>query len=105
MANDFLDTITELLLAERLGEELQKDKQYKAAIAEEERLYEQLNSSLNEKQQNMLKDYFDASNTTSSQVESFVYKQGMKDLLSLFKSLADDGECKFIKASEKYAVK
>lgn len=104
MTNDFLDTITELLLTERLGEELQKSKQYKAAIAEEKRLYELLNNSLNEEQQNMLKDYFDSANTTSSLVESFVYKQGMRDLLSLLKSLSVDGECKFIKASEEHGA-
>ncbi len=104
MTNDFLDMITELLLAERLGEELQKDKQYKAAISEEERIYELLNNTLNEEQQTMLKSYFDAANTTSSLIESFVYKQGMKDLLSLFRSLSGDGECKFTKVLEEHGI-
>lgn len=100
MTNDFLDMITELFLAERLGEELQKDKRYKTAIAEEERLYELLNSNLDEKQQDTLKEYFDASNVTSSLTESFAYKQGMKDLLSLFRSLSDCDECKILRTSE-----
>lgn len=35
MAGDLLEMITEVLMAERLGEELEKDAPYKAAIAEE----------------------------------------------------------------------
>ena len=52
-----------VLLSERLGKGLEKDARYKAAISEEERLYELLDNSLNEEQQNMLKNYFDATNS------------------------------------------
>ena len=36
MTGDFLEMVTEVLLSERLGMELKKDSQYKAAIAKEE---------------------------------------------------------------------
>ena len=100
MTGDFLDLIIELILSERLGEELQKDTQYKAAIAEEHRLYELLDSSLDEEQQNILKDYFNAVNATLSIVEGLTYKQGMKDLLSLFRSLSDCDEYKILRISK-----
>lgn len=100
MSEDFLEMITEVLLSERLGKGLEKDARYKAAISEEERLYKLLDNSLNEEQQNMLKNYFDATNSRESIVESFVYKQGMKDLLSLFRSLTPEGEGKLLRISE-----
>lgn len=103
MMGDFLDMIIELILSERLGEELQKDMQYKAAITEEHRLYELLDSRLDEEQQNILKDYFDAVNARATRVESLVYKQGMKDLLSLFRSLSPDGESKLLRKSRECA--
>lgn len=103
MMGDFLDMIIELILSERLGEELQKDMQYKAAITEEHRLYELLDSRLDEEQHNILKDYFDAVNARATRVESLVYKQGMKDLLSLFRSLSPDGESKLLRKSREYA--
>lgn len=53
-----MEMITEVLMAERLGEELEKDASYKAAIAEEQRLYETLEDSLDKEQQNMLKSEF-----------------------------------------------
>lgn len=97
MSGDFLEMITEVLLPERLGKKLEKNLQYKTAISEEQRLYELLESSLNEEQQNILKDYFDATNETSSILQNLVYKQGMKDLLSLFHSLSSEGESKLLK--------
>lgn len=103
MMGDFLDMIIELILSERLGEELQKDMQYKAAITEEHRLYELLDSRLDEEQHNILKDYFDAVNARATRVESLVYKQGMKDLLSLFRSLSPDGESKLLRKSRECA--
>lgn len=90
MTGDFLEMITEVLLSERLGTELKKDSEYKAAIAKEEKLYESLNIGLSESQQNMLKDYFDAASATSSIVEGLIYKLGMKDLLSLLRSLSQE---------------
>lgn len=105
MEGDFLESITGFLMAERLGAELGKDAAYKAAINEEQRLYELLEASLNEEQQNMLKSYFDAVNTTSSIKESLVYKMGMKDLLSLFRSLSPMDESKLQKIGEEYANK
>mgnify|MGYP001086230279 CR=1 FL=1 len=105
MAKDFLGMVTELLLSERLGEELEKNAPYKEAVAEEARIYELLNSSLNEEQQNMLKEYFDASSSRESIIEDFVYKQGMKDLLSLFRSLSPEGESKLLRISGEHAAK
>ena len=99
MSGDFLEKITEVLLSERIGEKLKNDIQYKAAISEEQRLYELLNNDLNEEQQNILQNYFDAANTTSAIVESLAYKQGMKDLLSLFRSLTPEGESKLLRIS------
>ena len=40
MSGNFLDRVTELLMSERLGEELSQNTQYKEAIAEEERIFE-----------------------------------------------------------------
>lgn len=92
MNDNFLEAITEELLSDRLGKELQKDEQYRAAIAEEERLFNLLNSSLNKEQQKTLKEYFDAASATESNIERLAYKHGMKDLLSLFRSLSADNE-------------
>ena len=94
MAEDFLGIVTEVLMSERIGEELEKNIQYKEAIAKAEELYEALNSRLNGEQQDILKNYFDAASATSSIVESAIYRLGMKDLLSLFKSLTQDEEIK-----------
>lgn len=94
MAEDFLGMVTEVLMSERIGEELEKNIQYKEAIAKAEELYESLNSCLNREQQDILKNYFDAASATSSIVESAIYRLGMKDLLSLFRSLTQDGENK-----------
>ena len=105
MAKDFLEMITEVIVAERLGDELKKDVQYKAAIAEEQRLYEILDASLNEEQQAILKDYFDTCGSRETIVENAIYKLGMKDLLSLFRSLAPMDESKLQKIDEEYANK
>jgi hypothetical protein len=105
MAKDFLEMITEVIVAERLGDELKKDVQYKAAIAEEQRLYEILDASLNEEQQAILKNYFDACSGRESIVENTVYRLGMKDLLSLFRSLSPMDESKLQKIDEEYANK
>ena len=94
MAEDFLGMVTEVLMSERIGEELEKNIQYKEAIAKAEELYESLNSRLSGEQQDILKNYFDAASATSSIVESAIYRLGMKDLLSLFRSLTQDGEIK-----------
>lgn len=87
MSGDFMEMILEVVLPERLSNELQKDKQYNAAIAEEERLYELLNSTLTEEKQVMLKDYFFATKTTSAKIERIAYAQGMRDFLSIFNYL------------------
>lgn len=100
MAKDFLEMVTELLLPEQLGEELGKDTAYKKTLSEEKRLYEQLEGSLNKEQQIILKDYFFIVNERISIIESLVYKKGMKDLLSLFKSLSTDVENKLLRISE-----
>ena len=92
MDKDFLELITEVLLPERLGDALQKNERYQAAISEENRLFELLENSLNEKQNKILMEYFDAVCTTKACVEDFIYRQGMKDLLSLFKSLSVECE-------------
>lgn len=92
MVDNFLETIIEDLLPDRLGAELENDEQYKTTMREEERLFNLLNSTLNEEQQKTLKEYFDAVSTTESCVERLAYKQGMKDLLSLFRSLTIDSE-------------
>ena len=105
MEGDFLELITEFLMSERLGAELRKDTSYKAAIDEERRLYEILEESLNEEQQSLLKSYFDAANTTSSITESLVYKMGMKDLLSLFRSLSPIEDSKLQKIGAEYENK
>ncbi len=100
MSGNFLDRVTELLMSERLGEELSQNTQYKEAIAEEERIFEELNNSIDEKHQTLLKDYFNAVNATLSIVEGLTYKQGMKDLLSLFRSLSDCDEYKILRISK-----
>ena len=94
MTEDFLEMVTEVLMSERIGKELEKNIQYKEAIAKAEELYEALNSRLNGEQQDILKNYFDAASATLSIVESAIYRLGMKDLLSLFKSLTQDEEIK-----------
>ena len=95
MNKDFLELITELLMPERVGDAIQKDERYKAAITEERRLFELLENSLNEEQREALMAYFNAASDTAACMESFVYKQGMKDLLSLFRSLSVDNESEF----------
>ena len=72
MAEDFLEMVTEVLMSERIGEELEKNIQYRKAIAKAEELYETLNSRLNGEQQDILKNYFDATIATSSIVESAI---------------------------------
>ncbi len=92
MDKDFLELITEVLLPERLGGALQKNERYIAAINEENRLFESLENSLDEEQKKMLMDYFDAACTTKACMEGAAYRQGMKDLLSLFRSLSVESE-------------
>lgn len=105
MKKEFLEMITEVLLSERLGDELERNAKYKAAIAREETLFESLNSGLSVEQQNMLKDYFDATNATSFIVEGLIYKLGMKDLLSLLKTLSQEGESSVPKIIVEQAAK
>ncbi len=88
MDKDFLELITEVLLPERLGEVLQKNERYNAAIDKENRLVEQLENRLNEEQKEIFMKYFDAASATEACVEVIAYRQGMKDLLSLFRSLS-----------------
>ena len=97
MNKDFLEQITELLMPERVIEALQKDAQYQAVVTEERRLFEMLESSLNEEQKEALTAYYNAASDTFSCMESFAYKQGMKDLLSLFRSLSVDSASESIK--------
>ena len=105
MQGDFLEMITEVLMSERLGAELEKDAQYKEAFAKEQRLYELLDASLNEEQQAILKDYFDTCGSRETIVENAIYKLGMKDLLSLFRSLAPMDESKLQNIGKEYADK
>lgn len=76
MADDFLEMITQDALSERLGKLLEKNPPYNAAIAEEARIYELLNSSLNEEQKNMLKEYFEVSSSRESIIESLCTNRG-----------------------------
>ncbi len=88
MNKDFLEQITEVLLPERLGDVLQDNERYQAAIGEENRLFGLFENSLNEAQKEILMDYFDAASDTEACVGDLAYRQGMKDLLSLFRSLS-----------------
>ena len=88
MIKDFLEQITEVLLPERLGDVLQDNERYQAAISEENRLFGLLENSLNKAQKEILMEYFDAASDTEACVGDLAYRQGMKELLSLFRALS-----------------
>ena len=88
MNKDFLEQITEVLLPERLGDVLQGNERYQAAISEENRIFGLLENCLDEAQKEILMDYFDAASDTEACVGDLAYRQDMKDLLSMFRSLS-----------------
>ena len=68
-----------------------------------------LESSLNEEQNGIPMDYFNATSDTVARRDIPSYRQGMKDLLSLFRSLSLDDESEILKQcleiSEKHGDK
>lgn len=88
MEESVLERITQILTEGRINEALHQSNKYKEAKREEEKLYEQLISDLNDEQKKRLDEFICSTTQAAAIWEKFSYQQGMKDLFSLFKSLS-----------------
>lgn len=74
-------------LQERAGRIYTQNNEYQEAQKKGDLLFEQLDSTLNEEQSELLEQYFSANNAVVDLIEQLVYQQGMKDMLELLISL------------------
>ncbi len=86
---DILDLITPYLV-ERAGKIYIDNEEYKESSKTADLIFEELNETLTDKQQELLEKYFVANNAAAAFAERLVYQQGMRDLLNLFISLLKD---------------
>lgn len=93
MNNEVLELITQLLTEIRLEGIVQKNAEYRQAVREEMELYERFAGNLSEGQREEFEKFLVASNESALISGKLFYQQGMKDLLSLLRSLVgSDGE-------------
>ncbi|MDE7225110.1 MAG: hypothetical protein K2O34_15195 [Acetatifactor sp.] len=74
-------------LTEQLGEIYEQNREYQRLTERENKLLEQLSSSLSKEQVEMLNIYLTAVNSTYAACEKIAYQQGMRDCASFFTSL------------------
>lgn len=86
LKKDILDLLTPYL-TERAGRIYIENEEYKKSSKAADILYEELNDTLTDEQQELLERYFTANNAAIALTERLVYQQGMRDLLNLFISL------------------
>lgn len=85
---DFMEQLLNPFVTDRLAEVYANDSEYQNLIKEEDLIYQKLSDELPDEQADELERYFEAVSSTSSRKETLTYVQGMKDLLTLLKSLS-----------------
>lgn len=94
MEEDVLEALMPYLV-ERLGRVYERNKEYRKAIEEENRIYEELKQGLTQEHKSQLDEYFVATKATAGVCEKLSYQQGLRDLFSFYISMIskrDGGE-------------
>lgn len=93
LKKDIMDLITPYL-TERAGKIYIENEEFKESVKNADLIFEELNETLTDGQQELLEQYFTANNATVALIERLVYQQGMRDFLNLFISLLASGDPK-----------
>lgn len=88
MEDSVLELITQALTENRITDKVQQTDEYKRAKEEERKVYDLLNSNLNEEQKQLLDDFIDSTTCSAAIWEKMAYQQGMRDFLEMLKSLS-----------------
>lgn len=89
LKKEILDLLTPYL-AKRAGKIYIENEEYKESSKTADLIFEELNETLTDEQQELLERYFIANNATVALTERLVYQQGMRGFLNLFISLLKD---------------
>ena len=91
LKKEILDLLTPYLAEpERAGKIYIENEEYKESSKTADLIFEELNETLTDEQQELLERYFIANNATVALTERLVYQQGMRGFLNLFISLLKD---------------
>lgn len=73
-------------LAGKIEQSYTQNEEYQHFIKDADLIFEELDDSLDDKQAELLENYFTANNTAVSLAKKLIYQQGMMDLLNLLVS-------------------
>lgn len=90
MKDEVLELVTQQLTEIRLHDIVHADQEYTQAEQKETERYEHFLESLTECQREEFENFLVAVNESAFISEKLSYQQGMKDLLSLLRSLGND---------------
>lgn len=85
---DFMEQLLNPFIVDRLAEVYANDSEYQKRLKEEDLIYQKLLDEVTETQAEELEQYFIATSSTAARKETLTYIQGMKDLLTLLKTLS-----------------
>lgn len=85
---DFMEQLLNPFAVNRLAEVYTNDEEYQNQLKKEDIIYQKLSKELKDEQAEELKQYFMATSATAMRREALAYKQGMKDLFALLKTLS-----------------
>ena len=89
MDGDILEDLMPYL-TDRLSRAYNKNSEYRQAVENESRIYEQLKEGLTDEQRRQLEGYFSATKETAGVCEKLAYQQGIKDLFSVCACIVSD---------------
>ena len=92
MNDEVLELVIQQLTEIRLNDIIQKNAKYRQAVQAEIELYERFIENLSDWQREEFEKYWIASSESELIREKLSYKQGMKDLMALLRSLGSDGD-------------
>lgn len=85
--DDLMEQLLNPFVVERLADVCSKDEEYQKRLKEEVLIYQKLSEELPNEQAEELEQYFIAASSTTARKETLTYIRGMKDMLTLLKSL------------------
>lgn len=90
--NEVMNILTEYTTNERLSRFIMQNKEYKTALKNEEKEYNNLDKTFTDEQKKLMDLFATANATTIALTQKIIYQQGLKDMYNFIMSLQDKGE-------------
>lgn len=87
MEYEVLEILIQSLTEDRMNRIIDKDEEYQAALTREREVHDSLESMLSKEQRELFNEFISAASETGANIERINYRQGMKDMFALLKSL------------------